>query len=254
MRKNPEGEKNIGTDKNHLSRILAIDVGGSHLKAAIIDEHAKMLTDKVKVKTPDPCPPQTMVKTLVDLVKPLGTYDHISIGFPGVVRDGKVITAPHWDDKEWPDFALAETLSGKLSDAPARLINDAEMQGLAVIASKGLELVLTLGTGAGTALFRNGEIMPHLELAHHPVHKKKTYNDYVGDDALDKKGKKHWNKRVGRVIEILFSLLHYDHLYIGGGNSEHVSIDLPQNVTLVSNDAGITGGAMLWQKKVQASV
>ena len=247
------GTHNKASDKdaNPPSRILAIDVGGSHLKASIISNQGKMLSDKARVETPDPCPPQTMVDALVELVKPLGTHDHISIGFPGVVRNGKVITAPHWANEEWSGFALAKILSDKMGGAPARLINDAEMQGLAVIKGKGLELVLTLGTGAGTALFRDGEIMPHLELAHHPIHKKKTYNDYVGDDALDKKGKKHWNKRVGRTIEILFSLLHYDHLYIGGGNSDHVSLDLPKNVTLVSNDAGITGGANLWQDKMR---
>jgi polyphosphate glucokinase len=228
-------------------RVLGIDIGGSFLKAAVLDAHGRMLTEKLKLKTPDPCPPRVMVRALVRLVKPLPSYNHIAIGFPGVVRDGRVVTAPHWGTKPWANFELAKTLSRRLGGAPARLINDAEMQGLAVIRGKGLELVLTLGTGAGTALFRNGEIMPHLELAHHPLHKSASYNQYVGDAALRKIGRKQWNKRVARTIGVLHSLLNYDHLFIGGGNAARITIRLPGNASVVSNDAGIEGGAVLWK-------
>ena len=92
--------------------------------------------------------------------------------------------------------------------------------------------------------------MPHLELAHHPIHKDMTYNDYVGNLALKKTGKKHWNKRVLRTIEILYSLLHYDRLYIGGGNAANVTAKLPRNTKLVSNVAGIEGGAALWHESM----
>ena len=228
-------------------RVLGIDIGGSYLKAAVLDAHGRMLTDKLKVKTPEPCPPKVMVRSLVRLVKALPSYNHIAIGFPGVVRDGRVLTAPHWGTKPWANFELAKTLSQRLGGAPTRLINDAEMQGLAVIRGKGLELVLTLGTGAGTALFRDGEIMPHLELAQHPIHKSASYNEYVGDAALKKIGRKQWNKRVARTIEILHSLLNYDHLFIGGGNAARITIRLPDNVSVVSNDAGVEGGAALWR-------
>src|SRR5450631_1337925 len=176
-------------------RVLGIDIGGSFLKAAVLDAHGRMLTDKLKLETPDPCPPQVMVRTLLKLVRPLPSYNHIAIGFPGVVRAGRVITAPHWGTKVWANFQLANTLARRLGGAPTRLINDAEMQGLAVIRGTGLELVLTLGTGAGTALFRDGAIMPHLELAHHPLHKSASYNEYIGDAALKKIGSKQWNKR-----------------------------------------------------------
>jgi polyphosphate glucokinase len=229
------------------ARILAFDIGGSYLKAAVIDTTGRMLTERLKVRTPDPCPPKVMVDALVRLVKPFPPHDHIAVGFPGVVRDGRVLTAPHWDTKKWVNFELAATLSRRLGGRPTRLINDAEMQGLAVIKGKGLELVLTLGTGAGTGLFRDGQIMPHLELAHHPIHKDWTYNDYVGNAALKATGGKHWNRRVARTIGILYSLLHYDHLFIGGGNSTRVSIHLPSGTSLVSNDAGIEGGAALWR-------
>jgi polyphosphate glucokinase len=230
------------------ARILAIDIGGSHLKAAVVDGRGRMLTQKVEVKTPYPCPPQVMVETLVTLVEPLPAHNRIAIGFPGVVRDGRVITAPHWVTEEWSNFELPKQLSKQLDGAPARIINDAEMQGLAVIKCKGLELVLTLGTGAGTGLFRDGDIMPHLELAHHPIRGNKTYNDYIGDAALKKVGAERWNRRVARTIGILYALLHFDHLFVGGGNAVNVSIQLPDDVTLISNDDGIKGGAMLWRR------
>jgi polyphosphate glucokinase len=230
-----------------VSRILAFDIGGTNLKAALIDAKGRMLTERLKTATPDGCTPRQMVSCLVRLAKPFPKHDHIAIGFPGVVRDGRVLTAPHWGTDKWLNFELASALSERLGGTPARLINDAEMQGLAVIKHKGLELVLTLGTGAGTAVFRDGEIMPHLELAHHPIHKDMTYNDYVGNAALKKCGKKQWNKRVRHTIDELESLLHYDHLYIGGGNATRVSIKLPANVSLVSNDAGLEGGAALWR-------
>src|ERR1700681_3916262 len=210
-------------------RVLGIDIGGSFLKAAVLDAHGRMLTDKLKVKTPEPCPPKVMVRSLVRLVKALPSYNHIAIGFPGVVRDGRVVTAPHWGTKAWANFELARTLSRLLGDAPARLINDAEMQGLAVIRGKGLELVLTLGTGAGTALFRDGDIMPHLELAHHPVSKNKTYDEYIGNAARDKAGNKRWNRRVEKIIGILSSLVNYDRLWIGGGNAANLNFELPGN-------------------------
>jgi polyphosphate glucokinase len=228
--------------------ILGIDIGGTHLKASVVDAKGCLLADKRSVATPYPCPPAVMVAALVELVRPLPAYDRISIGFPGVVRDNRVLTAPHYGTEFWAGYPLAAELSKRLQGCPAKLINDAEMQGLAVIRGHGLELVVTLGTGAGTALFRRGALMPHLELAHHPIHKKKTYNDYVGDKALKKIGKTRWNKRVRRMIDILFALLHYDHLFIGGGNSVHIEGELPPDITLVSNDAGIEGGAALWRE------
>lgn len=230
------------------SRILAIDIGGTGLKAAIVTPDGKLLGEKHRIKTPYPCPPAVMIEALLGLVTPMKTYDRISIGFPGVVRDDIVLTAPHFGTREWARFPLGEVMSRELGGVPARVINDAEMQGLAAITGKGLELVLTLGTGAGTALFRDGELMPHIELAHHPVHGEKTYNEYVGDSALKKAGMRRWNRRVAKVIDILETLLNYDHLFIGGGNARKIALDLPGNVSLVSNLAGLEGGGPLWRQ------
>jgi polyphosphate glucokinase len=138
-------------------------------------------------------------------------------------------------------------LAQRLGGLPVRMINDAEMQGFAAIEGHGLEFVLTLGTGAGTAMFRDGELMPHLELAHHPVSKKGVaYDEYIGEAAREKAGNKRWNRRVHQVIGILESLVNYDKLWIGGGNAARLKFALPANVATVSNDAGIEGGARLW--------
>ncbi len=225
---------------------LSIDIGGTGLKASVLDAKGKMVVDRVRVVTPDPCPPGLLVRELAKLVKPLPAFERVSVGFPGVVRNGLVITAPNLGGpKFWKVFPLAKALE-KLWGKPVKLLNDADMQGLAVIGGKGLELVVTLGTGVGTALYRNGELMPHLELAHHPVYKGKTYNEYIGDKVLHEKGRKKWNKRVRRAFEILQTLINYDKVYIGGGNAQHLAFKLEKNMKAVSNDAGILGGIKLW--------
>ncbi len=233
------------------ARTLAIDIGGTGLKCSVLDESGGMVHPKVWRATPHPCPPDVLIESVEDMVKELPGFDRVSAGFPGAVRAGRVITAPHFPTEAWQGFDLAAALS-RTFGKPARVLNDADVQGLGVIDGKGLEFVLTLGTGAGTAIFQNGRLTPHLELAHHPVHGKKAYNDYVGREALKKVGGKRWNKRVRRVISILEALVHYDHLYIGGGNAERLDGTLPDNASVVSNEAGITGGIALWREGVYA--
>lgn len=228
---------------------LAIDVGGTTLKASVLDARGKRVADRVAVPTPYPCPPKVLVAALVRLVQPLPAYHRVSVGFPGYVRGNKVVTAPHYGNRRWRGFDLAGALAAKLG-RPVRLLNDADMQGLAAIKGHGLELVVTLGTGVGTALFRHGELMPHLELAHHPVHKKKDYNAYLGKKALQKAGKRKWNRRVQRVIGILHALFQFDKIYLGGGNSRKIAFKLRSNVRLVPNEDGILGGFMLWAPSV----
>ncbi|MBN9078164.1 MAG: chromosome partitioning protein ParA [Rhizobiales bacterium 65-79] len=240
------GGKSTGKAKGDAGpHTLAIDIGGTGLKASVLDKNGNMIAEEVRIDTPYPCPPKVMLESLEKLVEPLPSYDRISVGFPGVVGKGKVITAPHFGNRVWCDFPLADELSKRLG-RPVRLLNDAEVQGFGVIVGRGLEVVLTLGTGAGTAVFREGELMPHLELAQHPIGKWGTYNDYVGDKALKKKGKRKWNRRVEKTVAILYSLLHFDVLYIGGGNARKIEV-VPDNVIIVPNEAGITGGVKLWR-------
>ena len=228
---------------------LAIDIGGSHLKTGILNAAGKMISEEARVVTPKPAKPAAVVSALIELAKPLGHFDRISIGFPGVVRMGRVLTAPNLGTKVWHTFPLAGELSKELGK-PARMLNDASIQGLGVISGQGMECVLTMGTGMGFALFENGRLGPHLEMSQHPVKTGKTYDQYVGEVALQDIGRGHWNRRMRKVIGVMEVMVTYDTLYIGGGNARHLEQPLPDRVKVVSNEAGITGGVRLWDKRM----
>jgi polyphosphate glucokinase len=225
-------------------KILAIDIGGSHVKVTVLDENGNMLSDYIKADTPSPANPDNIIQVIKELIKDL-TYDRISVGFPGYVRDSIVGTAPNLDDAAWRKYDLGKKLEEELGK-PARVVNDADMQGLGIASGKGLELVVTLGTGLGSALLLDGVLLPHLELAHHPITKTKDYDAYMGDKEMEKIGKKKWNLRMERVFKTLKTVFNYDHLYIGGGNSRELTVDLDDNMTIVTNKDGIKGGARLW--------
>lgn len=228
---------------------LAIDIGGSHLKTAVLDASGKMIADPMRVKTPKKATPDVVVAVLITLARQLGQFDRISIGFPGVVRDDFVVTAPNLGTKDWHGFRLAAVLSEELGK-PVRMLNDASIQGLGVIAGQGVECVLTMGTGMGFALFQEGRIAPHIELSQHPICKRKTYDQYVGHAALESAGRRRWSKRVHKIIDILEIVVAYDRLYIGGGNAKLIEPPLRAKVRIVSNVAGITGGVRLWDKRM----
>ena len=238
---------------------LAIDVGGTGLKATVLDADGKPEHERVRVPTTYPCPPEKLVSDLATLVEPLPTFDRVSVGFPGVVRAGLVITAPAFigltglgDDADpdlvhrWDHFDLAAALTAKLAK-PCRVANDADVQGAGAVSGVGLELIVTLGTGVGTSVFSNGRLALHLELAHHPVAGDETYNAYLGDAAYREEGKKKWNKRVAKAVVILDRLIVPDAILLGGGNAKHVTVDLGPKVRLISNEAGLLGGIRLWQ-------
>lgn len=229
-------------------RTLAIDMGGSHLKAAMVDEMGQPITAPVRVDTPVGSQPDAIVRALVKLVSPLGPYDRVSVGFPGVVRAGRILTAPNLGNEAWKGFDL-ETALTKALDKPVRIANDADVQGLAVIAGKGLEMILTLGTGVGTGLYLDGCLAPHLELAHHPFRKGETYDEQLGNAARKRVGNRKWNKRVRKAIDNVRILTNFDRLYIGGGNTKRLDFEPAPDITLVSNSAGIEGGAALWKLK-----
>jgi polyphosphate glucokinase len=229
------------------ARTLAIDIGGSGLKAAVVGATGRLLTERVRVDTPVGRPPKEIVGALVRLVAPLGPYDRVAVGFPGVVRAGRVLTAVNLDNEGWTSFDLAGALERALGK-PVRVANDADVQGLAVIEGKGVEMVITLGTGFGTGLYLDGRLAPHLELSHHPFRKGETYDEQLGDAARRRVGNRKWNRRVKKAIRNLRSLTSFDHLYVGGGNARRIDFDLDPDVTIVDNAAGIKGGIALWQE------
>ena len=228
----------------NATRTLAIDIGGTGLKALILAADGTALTDRVRVPTPRPATPDALLTALWPLIQPLGEFHRISVGFPGVVVDGVTMTAPNLD-AHWAGFDLAKAL-GDHAHTPVRVLNDAGVQGYGVIEGRGVEMLLSLGTGLGCALYYNGTYIPNLELAHHPFRNGKTYEDYVGKKALDKVGKKKWNKRVRRVIDTVMPIWNPRHLDIGGGNAKHLKGELPEGVTITSNLAGLLGGIALW--------
>ncbi|MGE3276673.1 MAG: ROK family protein [Vicinamibacterales bacterium] len=229
------------------ARFLTIDVGGSGLKAAIVDREGAMLTERVRIATPRRLTPDLLVQLLADLVRPLGRYDVVSVGFPGVVREGVVLTAPNLGTDAFAGFDLQAALAEALAH-PVRVANDAEIQGLAAISGKGVELVITLGTGFGSALFHDGRSIGVFEMGHHPLHAGKTYEELLGKVALKADGKKTWNRRLRLAIATLHALLYYDRLYIGGGHARKITDELPPNAEIVSNELGVRGGARLWER------
>lgn len=231
-----------------LPGILAIDIGGTSIKAAVLDIHGSLLSERLRVPTPHPCPPETLIELVMGLVQNLPAFDRISIGFPGVIRKGLVLTAANLQSHEWFGYDLAAALSARLGNHPARIINDADMIGLAVIAGEGLEVVVTLGTGFGTALFRNGELMPHMELAHHPIVNGRTYDQYLGDSELKRIGHQRWNDRLGQALGLLNILFHPDRIIFTGGNARNIDIALPPNTSIVPDVIGMSGGAALWRE------
>lgn len=227
-------------------KILSLDIGGSSIKATVLNEEGELLQDYAKVKTPDPATPENVLAAIKILVEGFNQYDKISVGFPGYIKKGVVYTAPNLGTDNWRMVNLNLLVRNALQK-PVRVINDADMQGLAVAKGTGLEMMITLGTGFGTALLLDGNLMRHIELAHHPITKEHTYDTYVGDEALEREGKEKWNKRMKKIIEILKTVFNYDHLYIGGGNANKINFKLDENVEIVTNKEGIKGGARLWK-------
>src|SRR5271157_2296144 len=187
------------SSKTHLPVTLSIDIGGSKLKAMLLDRDGKPVSERQRVLTPQAPTPAAVLAGLDKLRKLLPRFDRVSVGFPGVIKRGTTWTAFNLNPK-WAGFPLQAVLQ-KRWKKPVRVANDAAVQGYGAIVGDGVELALTLGTGLGSSLFTSGRLCPGLELAHHPWRKGKTYEDFLGRRGLDKYGKKHWNKLVQDAIE-----------------------------------------------------
>jgi polyphosphate glucokinase len=223
---------------------LAVDIGGSGIKVLVLDEAGNPIGDRDRLETPQPATPKAVLAVIETLAKGK-EFDRVSVGFPGVVRNGITETAVNLDPT-WVLFDLAGELYARLGQ-PTRVINDADMQGLGAIAGEGVELVITLGTGFGSALFLNDQLVPNLEMGHHPFRKGETYEEQLGRAALDRVGKRRWNERLEKAIPLLNNLFNFDTLYIGGGNAKLIQFDLPPRVKVVPNVSGLLGGIALWK-------
>jgi polyphosphate glucokinase len=223
---------------------LAIDIGGSGIKMMALSANAKPLTERLRAETPLNPTPARILDVMERLRTGMPPFDRVSVGFPGVIKQGRTLTAANLHP-DWIGYDFQGELESRWSK-PVRIANDAAVQGYGAICGEGVELVLTLGTGMGSALFTWGRLCPGLELGHHPLRKGKTYEDYLGRAGYKRFGEKKWNKILIKAIAQTAHTFNWDRLYIGGGNAKLVSFELPENVSLVSNQDGLLGGLKLW--------
>lgn len=235
------------TDAAPGRRTLCVDIGGTGIKTLVVDGRGRALTERIRVDTPRPATPRAVLAAIKTLAAKQGPYDRVSVGFPGVVRDGVTETAFNLHPS-WAGVDIDKALTRGLG-RPVRAANDADVQGLGAVRGRGVELVITLGTGFGSSLFVQGRLVPNLQLAHHAAWRRKTYEDELGNRALERAGKKKWNRRLRKAIATLAATFNYDRLYIGGGNAEKIRLALPANVKIISNLEGLFGGVALWNGK-----
>lgn len=226
-------------------RTLCIDVGGTGIKGTVFDANAAPLSERYRIATPRPATPEPVMSVVVEIASKVGEFDRVSCGFPGVVQAGVIKTAPNLDGL-WGGFEAEVELERRLGK-PAKIANDADVHGLAVIERRGVELVLTFGTGLGSGLYIDGACVWNLELGHHTYNGEESYEDRVDDAARKLIGNKKWRKRVGAVVDKLEPIFNFRRLYLGGGNAARLDKgDFRSNVTIVDNVAGTLGGLKLW--------
>jgi polyphosphate glucokinase len=228
-------------------RTLVVDVGGIGIKLGVFDREGERIGEFVRVPTPVEHPPARYLRLLEREAAKLPSFERISVGFPGVIRDGTTRSAPNLRHRGWEAYPLGCELEN-LFRRPTRVVNDADLAGLGVVSGVGLEMVATLGTGFGTGLYRDGRLAPHLEIGRSIFLGKTSYDEFVGDAACRRLGDRRWSRRVLRVVERLRQLTDFDRLYLGGGNSRRIVLELPRDVSIVTNEQALRGGVFLWAK------
>ncbi len=248
---------------------LAVDCGGGGIKASVLDAAGTMHAPPVRVPTPYPLPPDRLVDVVADVAARLPRAHRATLGMPGMIRHGVVIATPHYVTRSgprsavdpalverWAGFDVAAALTRRLA-VPTLVLNDAEVHGAGVVSGSGLELVLTLGTGLGSALFDGGLLAPHLELSHAPVRRGTTYDGWLGEHERRRLGDGLWSRRVLRAVEGLRPVVLWDRLYLGGGNARRVRpvalAGMGDDVVVVPNTAGIVGGVRAWELRRSAA-
>ncbi len=240
-------------------QVLGIDVGGSGIKGALVDvQSGQLVTDRYRLETPQPAAPKAVVKTIKKVARRFKYNGPVGVGFPAVVLDGTVLSAANVDD-DWIGFAGQQAIADALN-CPVKLLNDADAAGIAEMRfgagrnRKGLIMILTLGTGIGSALFINGRLVPNCELGHLylPGHKRDA--EEYASDRIRSDQDLNWKQWAGRLDEYLLHLegLFSPNLFIlGGGVSKkhrkfipHLSLRTEVVPAVLRNEAGIVGAAM----------
>lgn len=213
-------------------RILVLDVGGSHVKAGFSDGGRE-----IKIPSGPNFEPGEMVKRLARRLRG-ERYDLVSVGYPGLVVHGRPVAEPPNLGKGWVGFGFENAFR-----RPTRVVNDAAMQALGSYHG-GRMLFLGLGTGLGSAMIVEGKLEP-MELAHLPYKKGKTYEDFVGEDGLERLGRRKWQKEVFAVTKTLSDALEPDYVVLGGGNVRKLR-ELPPRAERGDNRNAMVGGVRLW--------
>ena len=241
---------------------LSVDCGGGGIKASVLNSEGAMVSRAVRTPTPYPLPPDLLVETIAGLAEQLPTASRVTVGMPGMIRHGVVVATPHYVTRDgprsrvlpqlveaWLRFDMGTAVSQRLG-LPTLVLNDAEVAGAGVVTGHGLEMIVTLGTGLGNAVFDNGALAPHVEVSQGPVRWGLTYDDYIGEHERLRLGDAHWSRRVRRVVDALRPMYLWDRLYLGGGNSRRITsaqlARIGDDVVVVPNEAGMTGGARCW--------
>jgi hypothetical protein len=220
-------------------RVLVIDVGGTNIK---------LLATGQKVARKIPSGPSMTASKMVREVKNCAkdwTFDHVSLGYPGPVINGRPLREPHNLGSGWMNFNFREEFG-----CPVKVINDAAMQALGSYKG-GRMLFLGLGTGLGSAMIVDGVLEP-MELAHLTYKKEKTYEDYLGLRGLKRLGKKKWRRQVAKITEKLKTALEADYVVLGGGNIKKLK-KLPSGTRLGNNENAFLGGFRIWTNSQPAS-
>lgn len=241
---------------------LTIDCGGGGLKASVVGDGDEMLAPAIRVPTPYPLSPERFLGLLAEIAGRLPGAERATVGMPGMIRHGVVVATPHYVTvagpstavdpglyAAWTGWDVRAGIEGAIG-LPTLVLNDAEVAGAGLVRGVGSELVLTLGTGLGNALFDDGRLAPHLELSHAPIRRNRTYDGYIGEIQRRRLGITLWSRRVATMVEGLRPVIRWDRLYLGGGNSRLVDARslarMGEDITVVPNAAGILGGARAW--------
>ena len=239
---------------------LSVDCGGLYIKGSVLDSKGTMHANPVTVPTPYPLTPSRLISVFDEIAGSLPSFDRITVGMPGMIRHGVVVHTPHYINVNGAHSRVDEELSAAWTGldfqglvaghfgVDALVLNDAEVHGAGIVTGTGLEVVITLGTGLGFAIFDGGKLAPHFEMSRVPVRRNVDYDQWIGEHVRRTIGDALWSRRIRLMVESLRPVFFWDRLYIGGGNSRRIRNThlLGDDVVIVPNTAGVQGGVRAW--------